>query len=184
MLLIGVGVIALLIGLYFFVSKKSTEYESSQSKSYDSLISLTADQISKISWTVTGGDTLSFTRTDGTWTDDADSSVSLDQDKVNTVASGVTGISIDQTMTDVTDLSKYGLDAPTFTLTVTDTSGNETAVTLGAQNTTASSVYAYKGTDTSTVYSCASTITSTLKKTISDLTATSSADSGDTSSAS
>ena len=128
---------------------------------------------------MTGGDTLSFTRTDGTWTDDADSSVSLDQDKGEHSSFRRHGNLHLPDDDGCNGSFKVRLDAPTFTLTVTDTSGNETAVTLGAQNTTASSVYAYKGTDTSTVYSCASTITSTLKKTISDLTATSSADSGD-----
>lgn len=185
MLLIGAGVLALLVCLYIFTKQKASDYTKSQTASYNSLITLTADEISKMSWTPAGGNTLSFTRTDGTWACDTDSTVDLDQDKVNTAAAGLTGISIYQTMNNVTDPSQYGLDAPSYTLTVTDTSGNETTVEIGNSNSTAGSVYACLGTDTSTVYSVASSLQTTVAETIDEFKAAdSSADtSADTSTA-
>ena len=123
-----------------------------QSGKKEMLIDLTADKIAGISWTDADGKTLSFIREDGRWICKTDPSAVLDQTEMNTLCAGMTGITVFQTMEDVKDLVKYGLDPPAVTITVTDLSGNVTTVALGDSNDSAGVLYAVRDGDEGTVY--------------------------------
>ena len=181
-LLVCVGLLAALVAVYFGVKAKAAQYEADQSVTYDNLLTLTADDIKTIAYTNSDNSAdLSFTRTDGTWALDSDSSFALDQDAVSTLASGVTGVSVYQTLTGVTDLSQYGLDSPVVQATITDTDGNTTTISIGSSNDATSKTYVYLNGDTSTVYVTATSISSNFYKTQDDFKSTDS--STDTSSA-
>ena len=113
------------------------------------------------------------TKTEDIWVDDDDASVNLDTSKCNTLASSLTGVSITQTLKDVTDLSEYGLDSPSYTVNLTFKDGSTQTITIGSTNDAASAVYCYLGDDTSTVYAVSTSLTTDLGDTISDLTASS-----------
>ena len=168
-LLVCVGALAVLIGVYFGVKAKAQQYEADQSVSYDSLISLTADDISQISYTNSDNSAdLSFTRTDGTWALDSDAAFSLSQDAVNTLASGVTGVSVYQVLTNVTDLAQYGLDSPVITAKVVDKDDKTTTICIGSSNDATSKTYVYLNDDPTTVYVTATSISSNFYKTQDD----------------
>ena len=140
-----------------------------QSGKKEMLIDLTADKIAGISWTDADGKTLSFIREDGRWICKTDPSAVLDQTEMNTLCAGMTGITVFQTMEDVKDLVKYGLDPPAVTITVTDLSGNVTTVALGDSNDSAVVLYAVRDGDEGTVYAVTPSIGTAVQKNLEDL---------------
>ncbi len=166
-LLGAVVILAALIGVYFVVKGNSDSGEEQN----ETLLELTADRIQTISWTPENGETLSFRRVDGQWSYEEDPAFKVDQTAMNTLCSGVTGITVYQTMEDVTDLAQYGLDTPEYVLKVTDTEGTVTEVALGDDNDAVNSLYVYKDGDTKTVYSVMASLKTSLAKQLVDLEA-------------
>ena len=163
-LLAAVLVLAALIGVYCAVKGKADREEETET-----LIKLTADRIQSVSWTPEGGDALSFSRVDGKWTYDDDKDFRVDQNALNTVASGVTGITVYQIMEDVTDLDQYGLEKPEYVLTIKDVKGRETEIALGATNAAVNSLYVYKDGDDTKVYSVMASLKSAIAKQLPEL---------------
>ena len=167
LLICAVCILAALIGVYSVVRSSSTAEEEAK----DTLFELTADRIQAISWTSDDGETLSFHRVDGQWSYDDKPELELDQTEMNTLCSGVTGITVYQTLEDVTDLSQYGLDVPQYVLKVTDTEGKMVEVALGDENDAVNSLYVYKDGDDKTVYSVMASLKTAIAKHLSDLEA-------------
>lgn len=167
-ILIGAfAVLVILIGIYLAVKGNSDTAEEEK----ETLIGLTANRIQTISWTPEGGDTLSFSRIDGRWSYDGDRNFKVDQNAMNTLCSGVTGVTVYQTLENVTDLSQYGLDVPEYMLQVTDTEGNVTEVAIGDTNDAVNSLYAYKDGDSTRIYSVMASIKTAISKQLPDLEA-------------
>ena len=133
------------------------------------LIGFTADKIAGISWTDADGDSFSFIREDGKWICETDPSAVLDQTEMNTLCAGMTGIAVFQMMEDVKDLTQYGLNPPSVTVTVTDLSGNAVTVELGDTNDSAGVLYAVRDGDEGTVYAVTPSIRTAVQKKLEDL---------------
>lgn len=169
-LLFALGVLCVLTGVFFLVKSRSAAYEEEQKVHYDTLIDLTANKIAKIEWENSDGEKISFARGSGEWKYEYDESITVDQEKANLLASGMTGVSVYQVIPDVKDLAPYGLDAPAYRISVTDRDGAVTTVLIGDNNETAGSVYAlYEGV-TDTVYSVQPSIKAAVEKKLSDFT--------------
>lgn len=149
-LLVGCLIVALLGCLYVAV-RRAGEEEAAAGR--DTLIPFTADRIAGLSWSKADGSEYSFERVDGKWQKTDDEAFPVSQTALNSLAAGVTGVGIYQTMEDVTDLAQYGLDAPAVTFTVTDAEGKSVTAAVGDANETAGSVYAYLTEEPGTVYS-------------------------------
>lgn len=169
-LLFALGVLCVLIGVFFLVKSRAEAYEESQKAHYDNLIDLTANKISRIEWETEEGEKFAFARESGVWKYEYDETVTVDQEAANLLASGMTGVSVYQVIPDVTDLAPYGLDAPAFRISVTDRDGNTTKVLIGNNNETAGSVYALYEGKVDTVYSVQPSIKAALEKKLSDFT--------------
>ena len=167
-LLFAIGVLCVLTGVFFLVKSRSAAYEESQKTQYDTLIDLTANKIARIEWENSDGDKLAFARESGVWKYEYDEAFSVDQEAVNLLSSGMTGVSVYQVIPDVTDLAPYGLDAPAYKISVTDRDGNTTSVFIGDNNETAGSVYAAYEGETDTVYSVQPSIKAAVEKKLSD----------------
>ena len=152
MLVVAVFVLAALILAYYSVKLG----RSDETESKETLLELTVDKIQAISWTPKDGEKLSFHRIDGQWSYDGDRELELDQTAMNTVCSGLTGVTVYQKLENVTDLAQYGLDEPEYVLEVTDTEGNTTEVALG---------------DEKTVYSVMATLKTAIAKELEELKA-------------
>ena len=169
-LLFALGVLCVLTGVFFLVKSRSAAYEEEQKVHYDTLIDLTANKIAKIEWENSDGEKFAFVRGSGEWKYEYDESITVDQEKANLLASGMTGVSVYQVIPDVKDLAPYGLDAPAYRISVTDRDGAVTTVLIGDNNETAGSVYAlYEGV-TDTVYSVQPSIKAAVEKKLSDFT--------------
>ena len=169
-LLFALGVLCVLTGVFFLVKSRSAAYEEEQKVHFDTLIDLTANKIAKIEWENSDGEKFAFARGSGEWKYEYDESITVDQEKANLLASGMTGVSVYQVIPDVKDLAPYGLDAPAYRISVTDRDGAVTTVLIGDNNETAGSVYAlYEGV-TDTVYSVQPSIKAAVEKKLSDFT--------------
>ena len=152
------------VGIFFVLQKRQND-----SGKKEMLIDLTADKIAGISWTDADGETLAFQREEGKWISKTDPSAVLDQKEMNTVAAGVTGIAVFQTMENVKDLSQYGLDSPAVTVAVTDLSGNVITIEIGDNNDSAGVVYVLRDGDKGRVYAVTPSIRTAVQKKLEDL---------------
>ena len=167
-LAIAAAVVVLLTCALLIVRKKSAEYEEAQTVQKEMIIDLTADQIKSIRYTTELGETLEFVKVEGQWTSTTNPDVKLDQTKVGTLASSVTGCGIAHTIENAGALEQYGLAEPLMTLSVTDMDGNETALDIGITNEQTLDVYCLRGGDQSTVYAVSTGLTVDLAWTIED----------------
>ena len=166
----AIGVLCVLSGVFFLVKSRSAAYEESQKTHYDTLIDLTANNIARIEWETSDGGKLAFARESGVWKYEYDESLQVDQEAVNLLSSGMTGVSVYQVIPDVADLAHYGLDAPAYKISVTDRDGKTTTVLIGDNNETAGSVYAAYEGEPDTVYSVQPSIKAAVEKKLSDFT--------------
>ena len=112
------------------------------------------------------GTTLSFTREDTTWYYDGDRDFPLKQSSVSYVSSTLQSLTAVRAFDAPDDLSAYGLDTPSYTVTAADSTGNTLTLLIGIMN--ASNYYAMiSGTDE--VYTIESTLISYLKPDILDM---------------
>ncbi len=165
-LLIGIVVLLALIAVLAVVQKKADAYENKDDS--ETLTDLTADEITGVGITKSGSDAMSFTLADDTWTCDQDDTLDIDSSQVNLLTASLTGITVTDTIDDVTDLSQYGLDEPNAVISITDQDGTETTISVGDTNSTASVAYVLLNDDTTTVYAVSTSITSHLDDTIDD----------------
>lgn len=109
-MLIMVLVLVVLVVAYVLLqvhNKKAAETEDSGSDNY-AVTDFDADSITSITYTYDGV-TTQFLKENDTWVNADDRTMELDQDKVTNLISEVHNISSENQITDVEDLSQYGL---------------------------------------------------------------------------
>lgn len=115
-------------------------------------------------------ETLSFVKEDGTWYYEADKSISLDQDTMETLVATAAQLTAEQKIKDYEDLSEYGLDTPSNTITLTTGDGTTTLL-IGNKNDMLSQYYV-KTDQSDSIYLAGSAVYTTYQKGIADLTVT------------
>lgn len=115
-------------------------------------------------------ETLSFVKEDDTWYYEADKSISLDQDTMETLAATAAQLTAEQKIKDYEDLSEYGLDTPLNTITLTTGDGTTTLL-IGNKNDMLSQYYV-KTDQSDSIYLAGSAVYTTYQKGIADLTVT------------
>lgn len=112
-------------------------------------------------------ETLSFVKEDDTWYYEADKSIALDQDAVETLVTTAAQLTADQK---IKDLSEYGLETPSNTITLTTGDGTTTLL-IGNKNDMLSQYYV-KTDQSDSIYLAGSAVYTTYQKGIADLTVT------------
>ena len=108
-------------------------------------------------------------REGGKWTITAPQSWRADQDAATSLFSSLNPVSADSVVEDkAADLSKYGLNAPSLTVTVHETNGKSDTILFGDDVPAGSLVYARVNTSPK-VYAVASSVKSSLDKSANDL---------------
>ena len=115
-------------------------------------------------------ETLSFVKEDDTWYYEADKSISLDQDTMETLVATAAQLTAEQKIKDYEDLSEYGLDTPSNTITLTTGDGTTTLL-IGNKNDMLSQYYV-KTDQSDSIYLAGSAVYTTYQKGIADLTVT------------
>lgn len=115
-------------------------------------------------------ETLSFVKEDDTWYYEADKSISLDQDTMETLIATTAQLTAEQEIKDYEDLSEYGLETPSNTITLTTGDGTTTLL-IGNKNDMLSQYYV-KTNQSDSTYLAGSAVYTTYQKGIADLTVT------------
>ncbi|SFB20915.1 protein of unknown function [Acetitomaculum ruminis DSM 5522] len=171
-LIISLFFLVAFIAAYFAVSsytKNKEEKETAkENENQVTLLTLESDDITEFSYPGSAGD-LSFIKKDDNWTYEADSSIELSNDKVQDIADNFTSVIADRLVeNDAKDLSTYGLESPSMTLTVSTSKGTTDKILIGDYNSTTGSYYAMIN-DKEDVYLLPSSFTSSFSSSVDDL---------------
>lgn len=145
--------------------KKQEEEESSKVTVTD----VNTEDVNAFSYQY-NNETLSFVKEDDTWYYEADKSISLDQDTMETLIATTAQLTAEQEIKDYEDLSEYGLETPSNTITLTTGDGTTTLL-IGNKNDMLSQYYVKTGQSDS-IYLAGSAVYTTYQKGIADLTVT------------
>ena len=143
-LLFAVLILIVLLVLYFVIDlqqkKADQEAETEETEESSLPVSVTEDEIAKV--TVKNGDvTMTYTKSDDTWTYEEDHDFPLDESAVDTKMSKLTSLTVDRVLESPEDLSEYGLDEPKQEVTVLKTDGTAFTLYIGNQNSSNNDFY-------------------------------------------
>ena len=149
-------VLAVIVVAYIGFSAFMTAREQAQFEANDPSVkafSVSSKDVVSIGW-IYNGEELLFEREGNTnnWFLVEDPNFPLDQLAPKYVLYQIDEIIAAQAITNVTNLSEYGLDDPISVITIKDKQGEVTTLTIGDQNAVSEDYYMYMNDDTATVY--------------------------------
>lgn len=150
-ILAGVILLCALIVCYALLKKSNSEDETEEESTQTEVAAIAKDDISTLTFQA-GDKTLTFIKDGDNWKLDGQDDFPVDAEKVNSNVSILASIKADRTLTDVTDLSEYGLDDPVNVIEVVKTDGSTEKIAIGNKNGSTGNTYIYLNDDTSTVY--------------------------------
>lgn len=127
-MIILLAVFVVLIGLYFlmqYVNKAQAENEQDETIMVTELGALAAMEYTD------GATIMSFTSSEGVWTVTDNNEISLDSDAVDTIANTLSRVQAVRVLEGADELSSYGLEEPTYTITLKTESGAEVTLYIG-----------------------------------------------------
>ncbi len=156
------------IGISFYnTSKEEEEAEQAEAETIH-VTSLSVSDITKFSY-VLDGETLSFTKNGSDWSYDADQSIDMDEDAVETLLEKAADITSTEEVTEYDNLADFGLEEPANVISLT-TEEAITTIYVGSENEVTGDYYLMLA-DGDTIYVVDSTVATGFNKTIEDLTA-------------
>lgn len=152
-ILAGVVFLSVLIVCYFALLKvNSSEEETAEEEiAQEEVAAIASDDISTLTFEA-GDQTVTFQKTEDSWTLEGQEDFPVDTSKVDSVVSCLASVKADRTLTDVEDPGEYGLDVPTNVIEVVKTDGSSEKITVGDKNSSTGNTYICLNDDTSTVY--------------------------------
>lgn len=146
------------VGLNTYVSKEEKTESSSEEESKTEVFSVKTDDIKSLEFIVDKKET-TFEKKDDSWVKKDETDFPVNQTTLDSAASAIETVEADRVLKNVDNLTEYGLDSPSNTITV-DTSDGTTKFNIGDENTSTNQYYITKDDDDSTVYVvAASTVT-------------------------
>src|SRR3954470_6948430 len=170
-LLVAAVLLVALSGVVWWSKRHPEAAQSSTSSTSSSpkLADIPTGQVKSVTLKKKDGPTVEVQKTKDKWTIAAPAQYSADQDAVSSMTSSLSPITADSVVEDKpTDLAKYGLNAPTLTVTVHENSGKSHEFYFGDDVPAGSLVYARVGSDPK-VYSVSSSTKTSLDKGVNDL---------------
>ena len=137
------------VGLNTYVSKEE-KTESSEEESKTEVFSMKTDDIKSLEFIVDKKE-VTFEKKDDSWVKKDETDFPVNQTTLDSAASAIETVEADRVLEDVEDLTEYGLDSPSNTVTV-DTADGTTKFNIGDENTSTNQYYISKDDDDSTVY--------------------------------
>ena len=147
-----IGVLVLLLILYFALSTWNKKQDSKEEETVK-VTDLKTSEITGVKYDLGTGE-MNFEKDGDTWYYTADKDFPLRQSYPKTVADAMGRLSADRELEDADALEEYGLDHPTYTVTLTDEDGTVTTIKVG--NATGNDYYATVD-DTEKVYTIPAT---------------------------
>lgn len=158
----AVAVLAVLGGVYVglntYVSKEEQTESSSEEENKTKVFSVKTEDIKSLEFIVDKKET-TFEKKDDSWVKKDETDFPVNQTTLDSAASAIETVEADRVLKNVDNLTEYGLDSPSNTITV-DTSDGTTKFNIGDENTSTNQYYITKDDDDNTVYVvAASTVT-------------------------
>ena len=138
------------VGLNTYVSKEEKTESSSEEESKTEVFSVKTDDIKSLGFIV-DKKAVTFEKKDDSWVKKDETAFPVNQTTLDSAASAIETVEADRVLEDVEDLTEYGLDSPSNTVTV-DTADGTTKFNIGDENTSTNQYYISKDDDDSTVY--------------------------------
>ena len=138
------------VGLNTYVSKEEKAESSSEEESKTEVFSVKTDDIKSLEFIVDKKE-VTFEKKDDSWVKKDETAFPVNQTTLDSAASAIKKVEADRVLEDVEDLTEYGLDSPSNTVTV-DTADGTTKLNIGDENTSTNQYYISKDDDDSTVY--------------------------------
>ena len=138
------------VGLNTYVSKEEQTESSSEEENKTEVFSVKTDDIKSLEFIVDKKET-TFEKKDDSWVKKDETAFPVNQTTLDSAASAIETVEADRVLEDVEDLTEYGLDSPSNTITV-DTDDGTTKFNIGDENTSTNQYYISKDDDDSTVY--------------------------------
>ena len=168
-LLIAAVVLAALSGLVWWTKRHPESAATSNTPPSPKLADIPEAKISEIDLKKKDGTSVTLQHQNGKWSITAPERLATDQDAAKSLAGSLGPITADSVVEDKpTDVAKYGLNAPSLTVTVHETGGKADEIYFGDDVPAGSLVYARVGSDPK-VYTVSSSTKSSLDKTANDL---------------
>ena len=146
------------VGLNTYVSKEEQTESSSEEENKTKVFSVKTEDIKSLEFIVDKKET-TFEKKDDSWVKKDETDFPVNQTTLDSAASAIETVEADRVLENVDNLTEYGLDSPSNTITV-DTSDGTTKFNIGDENTSTNQYYITKDDDDSTVYVvAASTVT-------------------------
>ena len=150
----AVVVLAVLVGVYVglntYVTKKESTESSSEEGSKTEVYSVKTDDIKSLEFIIDKKDTV-FEKKDDSWVKKDETDFPVNQTTLDSAASALEKVEADRVLENVDDLTEYGLDSPSNSVTVTTDDGT-TKFNIGDENTSTNQYYIAKDDEDSTVY--------------------------------
>lgn len=152
-MIILLAVVAVLLICYFLLKNYNREQEKKEEAAAenDVVISFAEDDIKNLSFLISDK-RVSFTRNEDGWVYDDDAQFPVDDDQMKVLTDALAEVTANRTLTDVEDLSSYGLDEPEDVIQVTDQEDKVTEITVGDTNESTGDCYISLNEDSRTVY--------------------------------
>lgn len=150
----SVAVLAILCGAYYVVQTYVSEQEQSEEENEEEItdiFSVESDDITKLKFVIDKTEVV-FQKDGDEWYKEDEEAFPVDQDILEDAASSISSVTSDIVINDVEDLSQYGLDDPSNTITISTEDGNDTVLKVGDENDSVSQYYVEKGDNKETVY--------------------------------
>lgn len=150
----AVVVLAVLGGVYVginsYVSKEESAESSSEEENKTEVFSVKTDDIKSLEFIIDKKDT-TFEKKDDSWVKKDETAFPVNQTTLDSAASALEKVEADRVLEKVDDLTEYGLDSPSNSVTVTTADGT-TKFNIGDENTSTNQYYISKDDEDSTVY--------------------------------
>ena len=144
------------VGLNTYVTKEESTESSSEEESKTEVYSVKTDDIKSLEFIIDKKDTV-FEKKDDSWVKKDETAFPVNQTTLDSAASALEKVEADRVLENVDDLTEYGLDSPSNSVTVTTDDGT-TKFNIGDENTSTNQYYIAKDDEDSTVYVVSSSI--------------------------
>ncbi len=161
-LIAGVMVIAVLGGVYYglTVYNEKTEEAEEEAAAGETILEVDVSALTAVTYTIDGEQVSFSLQDDGIWQKDDDETFPVDSSALLAPLDEASSLKSVRTLTEVEDISEYGLDDPQNTITLTDEDGTETVITIGDNNASTGNDYLMLNEDESTIYTVSTDLSS------------------------
>ena len=158
----------MLLVFYLVLHNSSKEDSQDTEKTSETAFETTVEDISEAVFK-SGENEYKFTKSDDIWKYNGEENFPLDQSAFEEIISKFEKIAADRVLEKPDNISEYGLDNPTVTVSLKDKDGKEQTLQFGDTNSVTSSSYMTLNKDNEKVYMVSSTIVTSLQFDINDL---------------